>query len=147
MSIFKSIGTKIKRVVSLKNVMNAVTGNYVGIGQDILRVASTQAPQKGGQAVASQEQTIQVSDIPAPVQQMLQSVGKTQSAKLSAKIAATPLVQDNIDGANSFALKVWWDGMWIKYKTYILALGGLIVALIGWKLLTKNKTTARRGRR
>lgn len=151
MSVFKTIGTKVKRLASLKNVINAVSGNYAAVGKEALRVASTKAPAKKGVTNvglnASEEQTIKAYEIPTTVQQMLNTAGAKQAKKTSQLLANTPFVQDNLDTANKFALSVWWDATWLKYKHFILAGLALIAVFIGWKVLGKKSGSRGRARR
>lgn len=148
MSIFKTIGTKLKRVISLKNVINGVTGNYAGIALDAKRVLTTKAPSKKGVVSApSDEKLVQAFDIPVEVSNILNTAGAKQAQRTAKVIAQTSIVQNNLDGANKFMLNVWWDATWLKYKTYILIGLALITVFIGWKVLGKKSVSRGRARR
>lgn len=43
---FKSVGNKLKRVVSVKNLVRGVTGNISAIGEDVSRVIKSDDPKK-----------------------------------------------------------------------------------------------------
>jgi hypothetical protein len=156
MSIFKTIGSKLKRVISLKNVISAATGNFTAVTADMARVMTTKSPSElkkeadskaNGIAYVSPEQTIPTFEIPQVLQASIDSAGEKQAAKMSSAIASSGLAQNNLDAVNKFALKVWWDAMWLKNKPFILGLGGLIVVFIGWKVLAKPSNAAKSGRK
>jgi hypothetical protein len=73
MSIFKTIGSKLKRVISLKNVISAATGNFTAVTADMARVMTTKSPSElkkeadskaNGIAYVSPEQTIPTDVVP-----------------------------------------------------------------------------------
>ncbi|WP_395048587.1 hypothetical protein [Flavobacterium sp.] len=156
MSIFKTIASKVKRVVSLKNVMNAVTGNYVGIGQDAVRIATTKAPPSKAQKAqalptatpyVSTEQAFDTFEMPATVNDYLAVSGAKQKAKVTNAIANSPLAQDNVGALNNFVFSVWLKASWIKYKTWIIIGGVAILGFIGWRMYSKKSTSKGRARR
>lgn len=143
MSILKTLGNKIKRVVSLKNVMNAVTGNYVGIVADAKRIATTK--DKHSKTQASQ-QVIAVPDT-AIIEQAAANLDARFKGNVTTAIAESKIVQDNINGTNAFLSKLWFQATWKKNKGLILGAGAVIVGLISYFAFFRKNHTSQRGRR
>lgn len=147
MSIFKTLGQKIKRVVSIKNVLNAATGNFTAIASDAKRVLTTQAPIKKGSVNTPIEKTFVSYDTPSFVNDILTVKGKDFNQRLIKTVSSSNLVQDNIGQTNGFFAQIWANATWIKYKTWFIAGFVLIGALIGWKLYSKKGNSRGRVRR
>lgn len=138
MGFFKSIGNKLKRVVSVKNLVRGVTGQFSAIGDDVKRVMSTEDPKKVAKQVNAL--TNKNFEVPQPVTDMLKQADTNYSNNLVNSIASVPAVQD----ANTFMSKLWIQSQWKKYKTQILLFGGAIVAFLVWKFGFKNNNRKRR---
>ncbi|WP_310560616.1 hypothetical protein [Flavobacterium sp.] len=147
MSIFKTIGTKLKRAISLKNVINAATGNFTAVSQELMRVATTKAPPKNGATVPSTEQVFSSLEMPSAVNDYLIAAGAKQKATATNAIANSLLVQDNVGNVNRFLSSVWLKATWIKYKTWFIICGLAVLGLIGWKMFSKKSTSKGRVRR
>lgn len=138
MSIFKTIGAKLKRVISLKNLTNAVTGNFTAIGADVVRVASTKAPTKNG--VVSKEQVAKNFVIPDEVNDVLIAKGEQYKTAVASKIASNETAQAVTD----IFTKAYFQAFWIKNKSVIIgALVFLGISFTAWKVL--KKPTSKRG--
>lgn len=138
MGFFKSIGNKLKRVVSVKNLVRGVTGNFSAIAEDAKRIMTTEDPKKVSAQVNSL--TDKNFEIPQPVTDIIKQADANYQANLVASVASIPAVQD----ANAFMSKLWIQSMWGKYKTQILLIGCAIVALLVWKFGFKNKRKPKR---
>lgn len=138
MGFFKDIGNKLKRVVSVKNLVRGVTGNFSAIAEDAKRVMTTEDPKKVAKQVNSL--TNKAFEIPQPVTDIVKQADANYQANLVASVASIPAVQD----ANAFMSKLWIQSMWGKYKTQILLIGGSIGALLVWKYGFKNNRKRRR---
>lgn len=138
MGFFKSIGNKLKRVVSVKNLVRGVTGNFSGIAEDAKRIMTTEDPKK----VASQVNSLTDKNfqIPQPVTDIIKQADANYQANLINSVASIPAVQD----ANAFMSKLWFQSMWEKYKTQILIVVGAIVAFLLYRRYDKNKKPVRR---
>lgn len=141
MSIFKTIGNKIKRAVSLKNAVSLVTGNYGAVTADIKRVMTT--PDKKQPNNASANVVLPAFEIPPLIDSALKQQVDNLSAKTVNKLASTKLVQDNVNPVNGFFTKVWFKATWEKNKVLIIALGVAIVGFVGWKVFNKPKRAKR----
>ncbi|MDD5151420.1 MAG: hypothetical protein PHC28_13260 [Flavobacterium sp.] len=143
MGFFKGIGNKLKRVVSIKNLTRAVTGNFSAIGADALRIAKSKDPNATKNSPATVE-IAQHYEIPSYANDVLDSVGKAASDKISKVLSDSKFVKDNSDSVNKFVFKVWWDTNWSKYKNWIIGFFvSLILFIVGWKLLKKGKGVVR----
>ncbi|RTY69688.1 hypothetical protein [Flavobacterium sp. LB2P53] len=140
MGFFKSIGSKLKRVVSLKNLVRGVTGNFTAIGEDVVRVATTSDPKKGLSLV---DTTLVPSGytIPEPIQDILKSQDSSYRTNVINSVASIPVVQD----ANSFMSKLWIQSQWFKYKNWIIGFLSVLSVFLLWKFVfSKKKNTRRR---
>lgn len=156
MSIFKTVGNKLKRVVSLKNVINGVTGNYSAIALDAKRVLTTKSPSElkkeadaklAGQSYAPQEVAYSTFEIPSMVTTALDNAGSKQASATISKLASSKLAQDNINPANAFLSKLWFQTTWEKNKTIVIVVGVAIAGFIGRKVFAKKTTSKGRARR
>lgn len=125
MGFFKSIGNKLKRVVSIKNLVNGVTGNFSAIGSDVKRVMTTADPKKPVNTLTDVNFTV-----PQPVQDVLKTQDSLYKTNLVKSVASIPLVQD----ANTFMSKLWIQSQWLKYKNWII---GFLVVVLSFVLLRK----------
>ena len=141
MSIFKTIGNKIKRAVSLKNAISLVTGNYGALTADIKRVITT--PDKKQPNNAAANVVLPTFEIPPLIDSALKQQVENFSAKTANKLASAKLVQDNVNPVNGFFTKVWFKATWEKNKVLIIALGVAVVGFVGWKLFKKPKRAKR----
>ena len=136
MGFFKSIGKKLKRVVSLKNLTRAVTGQFSAIGKDVIRVATTNSPAENRAieaAAIAKAQAENVPYVPAPapapvvlpkmLETMLDGQGQEFNSQLTTKLAQNPQVQNLTDTLVSTGLKAYW----VKYRNWII---GFLVALL-----------------
>ncbi len=139
MSIFKTIGNKLKRVISLKNVISAATGNFTAVAADAKRIMSTPDPKRKTPA----SQVVLPLEIPKEVNDIIESQGAIYQNTLSKKIAASKLVQSNVNDANSLFTKIWWQATWQKNKTLIIIVLVAIASLIGWKVFAKKQSKSR----
>lgn len=138
MGFFKSIGNKLKRVVSVKNLVRGVTGQYSAIGADVKRVMTTEDPKKVAKEVNSL--TNKNFQIPEPVNDMVQQAEKNYQMNVAKSIAEIPAVQN----ANAFMSKLWIQSMWNKYKTQILLVAGAFVAFFAYRFFRNNNKPVRR---
>lgn len=134
MGFFKKLGSKLKRVISLKNVTRAVTGQFGAIGKDVLRVATTNSPAENRALKAAAEAKGQVYvpppvktvEIPSPVESYLNAQGAKFSANAAKELGKTEVAQD----LTSFATKAALQAFWEKNKSWLYWVIGLIFALI-----------------
>jgi len=139
MGFFKSIGNKLKRVISIKNLVRGVTGQFGAIGADAIRVATTTDPKKGKSVPDATLIPVNYA-IPAPAMDVLNAQGSIFAKKVVDSVAGVPVVQNT----NAFMSKIYIQSMWIKYKNWIIGfLIVLVTTLTIWKL-TKSKTRGRR---
>lgn len=133
MGFFKQAISKVKRVVSLNNLTRAITGDFVGIGKDAMRIVTTQAPVKG---VSAPDTTfLKDASIPKPVLDVLTQKGADFKALVTAKTAEIPVVTKIGDYFTSAYLKAKYT----QYKTYIWIVVGLVVVYVAWRKLRKPK--------
>lgn len=143
MSIFKTIGNKLKRVVSLKNVISAATGNISSVVSDAKRVATTPDPRR--------KNTAAQSVLPLPDTSMLEMAAVQKDAtykeNLSDSIASAKIVQDNVNSVNDFFTKTWIKATWQKNKGLILGIGAVLVGLVSYFAFFRKKPTGYRARK
>lgn len=131
MGFFKKIGNKLKRVISIKNITRAATGQFGAIGKDVLRVASTEDPKEvraKQAAAAAKGQTytpapVKVAEMPKEIEVILDSEGQTFKKNLLKQASDSGVVQD----ASSFAINTALLAYWKKYRAWLI---GLLFALI-----------------
>ncbi|MGL2994562.1 hypothetical protein [Flavobacterium sp. TSSA_36] len=138
MGFFKDATNKLKRVVSVKNLVRGVTGNFSAIAEDAQRVMTTEDPKKVAKQVNSL--TNKTFAIPQPVSDVVKQAETNYTNNLINSVAGMPAVQD----ANAFMSKLWIQSMWNKYKTQILLFGGALVALLVLKFGIKTNNRKRR---
>ncbi|QKJ63830.1 hypothetical protein [Flavobacterium sp. M31R6] len=150
MGLFKKLGEKVKRVVSIKNVIGLATGNYLGVAKDAMRVATTNKPKKavGEPTVLTPDETFlsPTTQLPQVVQDTLITKGAEQTNKMVAKLATNKDVQNAADQSTGFLSKVYLSAMYEKHKTLIWVAGASLVAFVVYWFGFRNKT-AQRGRR
>lgn len=140
MGFFKSIGNKLKRVVSIKNLTNAVTGNFTAIGKDVVRVATTSDPKKSPSVPDTTIVPLGYT-LPQPVQEVLKAQDEKYKTNVINSVASIPVVQDT----NSFFSKVYLQSMWLKYKNWIIGFLCVVGVILLWKFaFSKKKSTRRR---
>lgn len=152
MGLFKKLASKVKRVVSLKNVIGIATGNYLGVAKDALRVATTDRPKKevGQPTVLTPDQSFLPENyqLPTVLQNTLMAKGAQQEAKAVNYLASKKEVQSVADQGTGFMSKVYLQAMWLKHKTLIIVAGASIVGFLVYWFGFRNKTGTRgRGRR
>lgn len=141
MSFIKTIGNKLKRVVSLKNAVSLVTGNYGAVTADIKRVMTT--PDKKQPNNPAANVVLPSFEIPPLIDSALKQQVENLSAKTANTLASSKLVQDNVNPVNGFFTKVWFKATWEKNKVLIIALCVAIFGFVGWKLFKKPKRATR----
>lgn len=142
MGIFKKLGTKLKRVVSVKNLINVGTGRFDLVAKDAVRVATTEAPAKKGDPYTPDVTFLKPTfQIPAPAMDVIEGQGKAFGAKIVTAITKESGVQNTSD----FFTKVYLESMYLKYKTWIMVVVAAIVGFVLYKL-TKNSKTPYRGK-
>jgi hypothetical protein len=145
MGIFKKLGSKLKRVVSIKNLVNGVTGNFSAIAKDAIRVATTEAPVKNNAGVVQNAGAVDTTFlkpdyvIPPVAMDVIEGQGKAFGAKVATAVAKETAVQ----GTTSFFTSVYLQSMYQKYKTWITLFFALLGAFILYKVLRKDKTPVR----
>lgn len=142
MGFFKDVGNKLKRVVSLKNVVRGVTGNFSAVGEDVKRVMTTPDPKKVVAVQPVNSLTDPQFTIPQPVQDVLVSEGIKYQDTLAQKLGANKSVQD----ANTLFTKVWFQSQWQKYKNLIIGVGAVASAFLLWRFVFAKKSNRRRSR-
>ncbi|MFV8389806.1 hypothetical protein [Flavobacterium sp. LB1P71] len=141
MGFFKSIGNKLKRVVSVKNLVNGVTGNFSAVGADVVRVASSEDPKrKVTQPVNTLTQKGSV--LSTPVVDMLANADKTYQDNLIKSVAELKPVQD----ANTWFAKLFAKSQWEKYKNWIIGFGAVVSVFVLWKFVFSKKQNTRKRR-
>jgi len=142
MGLFKQLGGKLKRVISLKNLINVGTGNFSAVAKDAVRVATSKDPIKG-QFVTGVDDTFLKPDYTIPVSAMdvIEGQGKVFGSKVSTVIAKQTAVQNT----NDFFTKVYIESMYIKYKNWIMIVVAIVVSFVLYKVL-RSKKPAYRGR-
>lgn len=136
MGFFKNVGNKLKRVVSVKNLFNGLTGNFTAIGSDVQRVISTSDPKKSVNKLTDASFTI-----PQPISDILSAQDENYNTNLIKSVSDLKPVQD----VNTWFTKVWLESQWVKYKTWIIGFLSVISFFILWKFVfSKKKTTRRR---
>lgn len=142
MGFFKNVGNKLKRVISIKNLFNGVTGNFSAIGKDVVRVATTTDPKKGV-SVIDTSVVAKGFGLPPQVEQVLKSQEQIYAKNIVSSVASIPVVQD----ANSFMSKLYIQSMWLKYKNWIIGfLITLAVILFLRKFVFSKKNNRKRTR-
>lgn len=143
MGFFKTIGSKLKRAISLKNVVRTVTGNFSAVGKDILRVSTTSAPKKVNVNPIQKTSTNSTpvfnssidksifnlpanTTIPPMIQSILEVQGNAQAQRMTESLAGIPAVQDT----NSFLSGVFIKSLWLKYKTMIIGIASVLLVFI-----------------
>lgn len=150
MGIFKKLGAKLKRVVSIKNLVNGVTGNFGAIAKDAVRVATTADPVKNSAGVVQNSGVQDTSflkpnySVPPVAMDVIEGQGKAFGAKVANLVGSQSAVQNT----NSFFTKVYLESMYQKYKTWITLFFVALFGFIMYKVLKGGKTRTRaRGRR
>ncbi|WP_281225080.1 hypothetical protein [Flavobacterium aquiphilum] len=150
MGLFKKLGEKVKRVASLKNVVGIVTGNYLGVAKDALRVATTNKPVKNQPAEQDTTFFQQPPVIPESMENYLTVKGDEQKQKLTNKLAQKKEVQDAADQVTGFMSGVYLKALWLKYKAWFIAgfiaLGAFLVYWFGFRNKNQSGSRARRRR-
>ena len=142
MGFFKDIGKKIKRVVSLKNAINVATGQWTAVGKDVIRVATTNAPNKVGEVqlpildnTTMVGKAMQGSVITSQMDAVLTAKGNEFAQKTAEIVGITP----QATGVSDWFTKAYLSGMWLRYKNYILIVIAIILGLFAWKHFAKPK--------
>ncbi|MFV5699007.1 hypothetical protein ACM55H_11625 [Flavobacterium sp. ZT3R17] len=134
MGFFKSIGNKLKRAISIKNLVNVGTGNFTAVSQDLVRIAGSTDPKKG----ASQSDVTLVPKgfvIPEQAADIIKAQGDIFGRKTQDMLAKSGDAQ----AVNKWFTGLWFKTQWELYKSYILFFVGLIVAFFAWRHFRKPK--------
>jgi hypothetical protein len=136
MGLFKTVGSKLKRVVSIKNLVRGVTGNFSAIGEDALRIVNSSDPKSTpvNPVVYNQPQM----QMPPVVADVIKSQEMKYKKNVVDSIAKIPAVQEG----NNWATKIYLKAMFLKYRTYLIGLGLFVGVLLIFRLL-KGKNGAR----
>jgi hypothetical protein len=150
----KKIGTKVKRLASLKNVIGLATGNYLGVAKDAIRVASTKKPSKHEEGSMNEiyEETDEVminsnTKLPSALENFLTAKGAEVQKKEVDFLAKLDGVQNASDQVTGFMSKVYAQSMWEKHKSKILIVGGLILGFVVYIFGFKKSSSGGRRRR
>ena len=140
MGLFKQLGSKLKRVISLKNLVNVGTGNFSAVAKDAVRVATSNAPVKKGDPFTV-DTTFLKPDyiIPVPAMDVIEGQGKVFGSKVSTIIAKQSAVQNT----NDFFTKVYIESMYMKYKNWIMVAVAIFVSIVSYKVLRSKKPVYR----
>jgi len=140
MGLFKQLGSKLKRVISLKNLVNVGTGNFSAVAKDAVRVATSNAPLKKGDPFTV-DTTFLKPDyiIPVPAMDVIEAQGKVFGSKVSTIIAKQSAVQNT----NDFFTKVYIESMYMKYKNWIMVAVAIVVSFVLYKVLRSKKPVYR----
>ena len=140
MGLFKQLGSKLKRVISLKNLVNVGTGNFSAVAKDAVRVATSNAPLKKGDPFTV-DTTFLKPDyiIPIPAMDVIEGQGKVFGSKVSTIIAKQSAVQNT----NDFFTKVYIESMYMKYKNWIMVAVAIVVSFVLFKVLRSKKPVYR----
>lgn len=126
MGFFKTIGSKLKRAISIKNLINVGTGNFSAVGQDLLRISTSQDPNAKKNSPVIPNLVPNDTVIPPMIQSILEVQGAKQANKLTQTLAGIPAVQDT----NSFLSGVYLQSMWLKYKTMIIGIASAFLVIV-----------------
>lgn len=133
MGFFKSLGSKLKRVISIKNLTNVATGNFSALGKDVLRVATTEVKKdsNGVTSIVSNG----LSKTPVVMPQTVSDILDAQGQKTSKQLVSALATNDSFSNATTFLTKAWLQSQWLKYKNWLIGLGVAIIMF-----LVVNKT-------
>lgn len=142
MGFFKSIGKKLKRVISLKNLTRVATGQFGEVGKSVLRVMSTDNLGKDANGRSIIVPTGTKLEMPKAIETVLNSEGDKFKKIVEDKVASSPAAQD----AASFLTNVGFKALWFKYKNWIIGLLCAIALIVVTKLLffRKSKSSGKR---
>lgn len=145
MGFFKSLGSKLKRVISIKNLTNVATGNFSALGKDVLRVATTEVKKdsNGVTSIVSNGLSKTPVVMPQPLADIADNIGKTVSDSISKKIAENKTTQDAVDMVAKTAIQAFW----LKNKNWFIGLGTAIIAFIVVKKTMFSGKSRKSGRR
>ena len=128
MGFFKSIGTKLKRVISIKNLTNVATGNFSAVGQDVIRVATTNVKKDAtGKSTIVQNG---LSKTPVVMPQELADIANAEGQKLNQKLVDNLAKNDAFSNATTFITKAWIQAQWLKYKNWLIGFGVAVLMFI-----------------
>lgn len=132
MGFFKSIGTKLKRAISIKNLTNVATGNFSAVGQDLIRVATTEKIKDANGKVTIVPNGFSKTPvvIPDAVNAVLNSEGAKFNQKVVSAVASNPTVQNATDLLTKIGIQAFWN----KNKNWIIGLGASIVLFVVVKM-------------
>ncbi|TRX29646.1 hypothetical protein FNW25_01420 [Flavobacterium franklandianum] len=140
MSIFKTIGNKLKRAISLKNVINAATGNFTAVTAELKRVATTSDPKKGA---SSASQVVVPFEVPKEIENLISGQASVYQNNLAKTIGNSKMAQNNVNDVNSLFSKIWWQATWTKNKTWIIVGIVAVGSFIGWLVFRKKPSKGR----
>lgn len=141
MGFFKKAANKLKRVVSLKNATNLVTGQWSAVAKDAVRVVTTERDWE--RESNGSPSVLPAVEIPTPVNDILNSQGKAFSAKVVTKVAGEKGVQE----ATSLLTDIYLTSLYKKYKAYVWVVGSLLIGGILYKVFGKKKPINRYAKR
>lgn len=138
MGFIKTIGSKLKRAISIKNAINTVTGNFSAVGKEVLRVSTTKDPN-------AKKNSAPVKNLPANtvippmIQSILEVKGAQQAQKITNTLAGIPAIQD----ANSFLSGIYIKSLWLKYKTTIIGIASVALVILLLKKFVFSSSSKR----
>lgn len=145
MGFFKSIGSKLKRVISIKNLTNVATGNFSAVGKDVLRVASTTVKKdaNGNSVIVPNG----LSKTPVVIPQEVSDILDAQGQKTQKQLVTALAKNDSFSNATTFLTKAWIQAQWLKYKNWLIGLGVAILMFILVKKTMFSGKSRKSGRR
>lgn len=125
MGFFKSLGTKLKRAISIKNLTNVATGNFSAVGQDLIRVATTEKTKDANGKVVIVPNGF--SKTPVVVPDAVKAVLDSEGAKFNQKVVSAVASNETVQNATNLLTKIGIQAFWNRNKNYII---GLITAIV-----------------
>lgn len=132
MGFFKSLGSKLKRVVSIKNLTNVATGNFSAVGQDLIRVATTEKVKD-----ANGKFTIVpngFSKTPVVIPDAVNAVLNSEGAKFNQKVVDAVASNSTVQNATNLLTKIGVQAFWNKNKNWIIGLSASILLFVVVKM-------------
>jgi hypothetical protein len=132
MGFFKSLGTKLKRAISIKNLTNVATGNFSAVGQDLIRVATTEKITDSNGKVTIVPNGF--SKTPVVIPDAVSAVLDSQGAKFNQKVVSAVASNTTVQNATDLLTKIGIQAFWNKNKNWIIGLGASVVLFVVVKM-------------
>lgn len=150
MGLFKKLGSSLKRVISIKNITRAATGQFGAIGKDVLRVVSTEDPKevrkKQAEALAKGQTYTPAPVTPIEMPIVVESVLNSEGDKFSKKLVTEVAKNESVQNATSLLTKVGLEAFWNNNKKWIQWVIGFVFALIGFFTIRMLLKGSKRGK-